>query len=172
MKPQRSQRRQRAQRPQRHRRIVQLIKEQPITNQAQLVKLLRSLGVPATQATVSRDLEELGAVKVRKDGKVSYALPTEARSAPLGDALRLILAESVLDLESSGNLVLVKTPPGHAGMVASAIDRGGLEGIAGTVAGDDTIIVVCKQGVIPRRVEKRLRDLAGMLPNLEGGRAS
>lgn len=158
-----------SQRPQRQRRIVQLLKEQSITSQMQLVKLLRSSGVPATQATVSRDLEDLGAVKVRKDGKVTYALPTESKTPPSGDALRLILAESVLDLESSGNLVLIKTPPGHSGMVASAIDRAELEGIAGTVAGDDTIIVVCKQGVLPRRVEKRLRDLSGMLPISEIG---
>lgn len=152
-----------------------------MTSQMQLVKLLRAIGVPATQATVSRDLEDLGAVKVRREGKVTYALPTETKGAPMGDALRLILAESVLDLESSGNLVLVKTPPGFAGMVAEGIDKGDLEGIAGTVAGDNTVIVVCKQGVLPRRVEKRLRDLAGMLPISEvgngrsttaGGRAS
>lgn len=149
---------------QRQRRIAHLLKEQRITSQMQLVKLLRSAGIPATQATVSRDLEDLGAVKVRKEGKVVYALPTEATQLPIGDALRLILAESVLELTSSGNLVLIKTPPGHTGMVASAIDRAELEGIAGTVAGDDTIIVVCNQGILPRKVERRLRDLAGMLP--------
>lgn len=148
---------------QRQRRIVHLVRESPITSQMQLVKLLRSAGFAATQATVSRDLDELGAVKVRRDGKVAYALPSEAAQAPVGDALRRLLAESVLNLESSGNLIVVKTPPGHAHMVASALDRAALEGVAGTVAGDDTIIVVCKQNVLPRRVEKRLRGLAEML---------
>jgi len=148
----------------RQRRIVQMIRERPITNQNQLVKLLRTGGFPATQATVSRDLEELGAIKVRRNGKVAYALPEDPQNAPSGDALRRLLADSVLNFETSGNLVLVRTPPGHAHMVASAIDRAGIDGIAGTVAGDDTVLVVAKQGVLARRVEKRLRSLAEMMP--------
>lgn len=150
----------------RQRRIVQLIRHQAVTSQNQLVKLLRAAGYPATQATVSRDLDELGAVKVRREGKVAYALPSESVQAPVGDALRRMLAESVVDLESTGNVLVVKTPPGHAGMVASAIDRAEVEGIAGTVAGDDTILIVCKQGVLPRRVERKLRGLAEMIEGI------
>jgi transcriptional regulator of arginine metabolism len=150
----------------RQRRIVQLIRRQPVTSQNQLVKLLRSAGLPATQATVSRDLDELGAVKVRREGKVAYALPSEEVRAPVGDSLRRVLSESVLELESTGNLLVVKTPPGHAHMVASAIDRSEIDGVAGTVAGDDTILVVCKQGVLPRRVERKLRQLAEMIEGL------
>ncbi|MGH2704023.1 MAG: arginine repressor [Actinomycetota bacterium] len=149
---------------QRQRRIARLIRQEPVTSQNQLVKLLRAGGLRATQATVSRDLDELGAVKVRRDGKVAYALPAETAQAPLGDALRRMLAESVLGLESSGNLLVIRTPPGHASMVAVVIDRSGLEGVAGTVAGDDTILVVCRQGVLARRVERRMRALADMLP--------
>ena len=149
----------------RQRRIIQLIRERPVTNQNELVKLLRSAGIPATQATVSRDLEDLGAVKVRREGKIAYALPTEA-PAPVGDVLRRMLTESVLSMESSGNLLVIKTPPGHAGMVAAALDRGELEGIAGTIAGDDTILIVCKQNVLPRRVEKRLRSLIDAIPGI------
>jgi transcriptional regulator of arginine metabolism len=148
---------------QRQRRIVRLIREELVTSQHQLVRLLRGSGFAATQATVSRDLDELGAVKIRRDGKVAYAMPAEASEAPVGDALRRMLAESVLGLESSANLIVVRTPPGHAGMVASALDRAGIEGVAGTVAGDDTIVVVCKQGVLARRVERRLRAIAEML---------
>lgn len=151
---------------QRQRRIVQYIRGQPVTSQTQLVKLLRAAGHAATQATVSRDLDELGAVKVRREGKVVYALPPETASAPVGDALRRMLAESVVDLEPTGNLLVVKTPPGHAGMVASAIDRAEIEGIAGTIAGDDTIVVVCKQGVLARRVERKLRSLAEMIEGM------
>lgn len=150
----------------RQRRIAQLIKEQPITSQNQLVKLLRSAGYSATQATVSRDLEELGAVKVRRNGRIAYALPSHIENVPMGDVLARLLTDSVNGIESTGNLLVVKTPPGHAGMVAAAIDRGNIEGIAGTVAGDDTIFIACKQGVLPHRVERRLRGLAGMIPEL------
>ncbi|HVE77210.1 MAG TPA: hypothetical protein VND22_10690 [Actinomycetota bacterium] len=148
----------------RQRRIAQLIRDRPITSQDQLVKLLRKSGIPATQATVSRDLDDLGAVKVRRDRKVAYALVSDTAGAPSGETLKRLLAESVVSMEVSGNLLLVRTPPGHAAMVASALDRADLEGLAGTVAGDDTIIGVCKQGVLPRRVEKRLRSLIESLP--------
>lgn len=150
----------------RQRRIVQLIREVPVTSQNQLVRLLRNAGCPATQATVSRDLDELGAVKVRRAGKVTYALPSQTPDVPSSDALIRMLSESVVGLEFSGNLLLIKTPPGHAGMVAGALDRGNVEGIAGTVAGDDTVLVVCKQGVLPRRVERRLRSLVDSIPGI------
>jgi transcriptional regulator of arginine metabolism len=148
----------------RQRKIVGVLREMPVTSQIQLVKILRSAGYPATQATVSRDLDELGAVKVRRDGKVAYALPGDSATVPAGDAYGRMFSESILDLEPTGNLVVVKTPPGHAGMVGGALDRIGIQGVAGTVAGDDTIIVICKQGVLPRKVERRLRSLVEALP--------
>lgn len=148
----------------RQRRIVGLLRQMPITSQTQLVKMLRGSGFPVTQATVSRDLDELGAVKVRRDGRVVYSLPSESVAVPAGDAVSRMFSESVLGLESSGNLVVVKTPPGHAGMVGGAMDRLGIEGVAGTIAGDDTILVVCKQGVMARKVERRLRGMVESLP--------
>ncbi|MGH2773087.1 MAG: arginine repressor [Actinomycetota bacterium] len=154
----------------RQRRIVQMIRGGSVTSQNQLVKSLRGAGLPATQATVSRDLEELGAVKVRREGKVVYALPAEVASVPMGDALRRILSESVLELESSSNLLVLKTPPGHAHMVAAALDRGPVEGVAGTVAGDDTVLVVCKQSVMARRVERRLRAIIDAIPGVASPR--
>lgn len=147
----------------RRRRIVQLITDKPITSQNELVKLLRTSGFPATQATVSRDLDDLGAVKVRRNGKVAYFLPADAQHLPSADVLHRLLPEAVVGIESSGNLVVIRTHPGHAHMVASAIDHAGVEGVAGTVAGDDTILVVAKQGVLARRLEKRLRSFAGAL---------
>ena len=150
----------------RRRCIVRLIQERGVGSQKELVGLLAAAGQVATQATVSRDLEELGAVKVRRDGRVVYALPDTPPGAlpgPGGEALRRLLAESLGELESTGNLVVVHTPPGHAAMVASAIDRAGLEGVAGTIAGDDTILVVCRRGAPARRVEDRLREVAGGL---------
>lgn len=158
----------------RQRRIARLLEEHAVMSQQELVGLLASTGQPATQATVSRDLEELGAQKVRRNGHVVYALPpgTVPGSVPGhgGDALRRLLADSVGDVETSGNIVIVHTPPGYAGMVASAVDRAGMEGIAGTVAGDDTILVVCRQGVAGRTVEHRLRQLAGLVTKQAGSR--
>jgi len=152
--------------PERQRRIARLIAEGAVTSQQELVELLAATGQPATQATVSRDLEELGAYKVRRNGQVVYALPPTAASGsvpgPGGDSLRRLLRDSVGGTEASGNIVIVHTPPGFAGMVASAVDRTGVDGIAGTLAGDDTILVVCRQGVPARTVELRLRQMAGL----------
>lgn len=147
----------------RQRRIAQLLKSHQVTSQNQLVELLEGSGHPATQATVSRDLDDLGAVKIRRDGKVVYTIPAQLGAAPSGDALRRLMSTSVAGIESSGNLVVINTPPGHAGMVASAIDTTTIGGVIGTVAGDDTILVICKQGVGGRKVERRLRHLAGSL---------
>ncbi|HEX2258623.1 MAG TPA: arginine repressor [Actinomycetota bacterium] len=151
----------------RQRRIAGLIRQTQISSQNQLVNLLIRAGYPVTQATISRDLDELGAVKVRREGKVAYVLPAESGFLPPGDALKRLLSDSVSSLESTGNLVVVKTPPGHAGMVGGALDRIGLDGVAGTVAGDDTVLVVCKTGVLPRRVERRIRSMVESLPPAE-----
>lgn len=155
----------------RQRRITQLIERQPVTSQNQLVKLLRAAGYDATQATVSRDLEDLGAIKVRRDGKVAYALAGQASQATGGGSLRKSFMESVLDLKIGGQVLVIKTPPGHAGMVASALDRTGTAGIEGTVAGDDTILVVLGQGVAASRVERKLRALIETLPGINSARA-
>jgi transcriptional regulator of arginine metabolism len=140
---------------QRQASIARYLAEMGVTSQQELVSLLARAGQPATQATISRDLEELGAIKVRRNGHVVYALPAPPPSAGAGP----VLASSVAGVESSGNLVIVHTPPGHAGMVASMIDREALEGVAGTVAGDDTILIVCREGTPARGVEGRLRQL-------------
>lgn len=155
----------------RQRRIVGVLKEMPVTSQSELVKQLRLSGYPVTQATVSRDLEELGAVKVRRNGRVVYALPNESPELPPSDALGRMFGESVLDLESTGNMVVVKTPPGHGGMVGGALDRMAIDGVAGTVAGDDTILVVCRAGVHPHKVERHIRSVVEALPDVDPGEA-
>src|SRR5712671_4069775 len=113
--------------PQRQHRILRVLEDQPVSSQAQLVQLLEAEGVVATQATVSRDLEELGAVKVRMPGGDSvYAVPQfEERVAP-EDHLKRVFGDWVLDVAHSGDLIVVRTPPGSAHVVASAIDRAGL----------------------------------------------
>ncbi|NDF32294.1 MAG: ArgR family transcriptional regulator, partial [Acidimicrobiia bacterium] len=121
--------------------IATLIAKHAVTNQPQLVELLSKNGVTATQATVSRDLEDLGAVKVRvPGGDTVYAIPefAPARLAP-EDQLRRVMGEWVAEVTHSGPMVVVRTPPGCAHVVASALDRSGMPEIVGTVAGDDTI---------------------------------
>jgi len=106
---------------QRQHRITLLIEQHPVNSQAQLVDLLAASGVEATQATVSRDLEEIGAVKVRAGGGESvYAVPElpKNRVTP-GDHLRRVLGEWVVEVAASANLVVVRTPPGSAHVVAS-----------------------------------------------------
>ena len=149
---------------QRQHRITLLIEQHPVNSQAQLVDLLAASGVEATQATVSRDLEEIGAVKVRAGGGESvYAVPElpKNRVAP-GDHLRRVLGEWVVEVAASANLVVVRTPPGSAHVVASALDRAGLPDIIGTVAGDDTIVVVADERIGGAKLARRLSGLAGL----------
>ena len=145
---------------QRQHRIVKLLGEEAVTSQGQLVDLLSEVGVTATQATVSRDLEELGAIKVRVPGGATvYAipeLPTE-QLAP-EDHLRRVLGEWLVEVARSGDLVILRTPPGSAHVVASALDRSGLPDLLGTVAGDDTLLAIA--------VEHRGADLAEALSEL------
>jgi transcriptional regulator of arginine metabolism len=149
---------------QRQHRVIQILEQHAVTSQGQLVQLLSEAGVEATQATVSRDLEEIGAVKVRAAGGESvYAVPElpKDRVAP-EDHLRRVLGDWVVEVDCSANLVVVRTPPGSAHVVASALDRAGLPEIVGTVAGDDTIIVVAAEEVGGSKLARRLTDLAGL----------
>jgi transcriptional regulator of arginine metabolism len=136
----------------RHARIVDLIRTRPVRSQSELSTLLGAEGLATTQATLSRDLEELGAVKVRgTDGTAAaYVVPEEgaapmrtAEQAP--DRLRRLLRELLTHAVASANLVVLRTPPGAAQFLASALDRSGLPDIIGTIAGDDTILVVVRE---------------------------
>ena len=149
---------------QRQHRLARLLEEQPVSNQPQLVDLLAAEGIAATQATVSRDLDELGAVKVRVPGGVSvYAIPElpSDRVAP-ENQLKRVMGEWVVEVAPSANLVVLRTPPGSAHVVASALDRTGLSDVAGTVAGDDTVLVVTAEGTTGADLAGSLRILAGL----------
>jgi transcriptional regulator of arginine metabolism len=137
----------------RHARIVATVAGRAVHSQAQLAQLLRADGLQVTQATLSRDLEELGAVKLRTpDGGLPvYVIPEDGapltvRSAEDAPPARLarLLGELLVSAEASANLVVLRTPPGAAHFLASAVDRAGLAPIAGTIAGDDTILVVTR----------------------------
>jgi transcriptional regulator of arginine metabolism len=148
---------------QRQHRISLILANEVVTSQEQLVRLLADDGVESTQATVSRDLDDLGAVKVRVSGGESvYAIPEHPadRVVPM-DQLRRVMGEWVVEVESSGNLVVLRTPPGSAHVVASALDRTGIEGSIGTVAGDDTLMVVAAEGTTGENLAVTLRNLAG-----------
>ena len=135
-----------------------------MTSQTQLVELLDESGITATQATVSRDLDDLGAVKVRvPGGQTVYAIPEHPvdRIAP-EDHLRRVLGDWVAEVGSSGNLVVLRTPPGSAHVVASALDRAGMSEILGTVAGDDTIVAIAAGGTTGKALATQLRGLAGL----------
>ena len=150
--------------PQRQHRIARLLAEQPVTSQAHVVELLAAEGVAATQATVSRDLEDLGAIKVRvAGGDTAYAIPElpGSQRAP-EDHLRRVFGDWVVEVAHSGNLVVLRTPPGSAHVVGSALDRAGLPEVLGTVAGDDTLIVVVTEQAGGAAVADQLADLAGI----------
>jgi transcriptional regulator of arginine metabolism len=150
--------------PQRQHRIARLLEEQPISSQGQIVELLAADGVVATQATVSRDLEELGAVKVRiPGGTMAYALPEHAKeAAPPDEHLRRVMGDFVVEVAHSGNLVVLRTPPGSAHVIGSALDRSALPDVLGNVAGDDTLIVVCSEQAGGAKVAAKLAALAGL----------
>jgi transcriptional regulator of arginine metabolism len=149
---------------QRQHRIARLLEQHAVTSQPQLVELLAADGVMATQATVSRDLEEVGAIKVRAAGGESvYAIPDlpKEQRAP-EDHLRRVLGDWVVEVAHSGNIVVLRTPPGSAHVVGSALDRAGLPDILGTVAGDDTLLVVAAERVGGAKVAKKLSTLANL----------
>lgn len=149
---------------QRQQTIARLIEQHQVSNQPQLVDLLAAEGITATQATVSRDLDDLGAVKVRVDGGESiYAIPElpKDQRAP-EDHLRRTLGDWVVEVNSSANLVVLRTPPGTANVVGAALDRSGWSDIVGSVAGDDTVLVVAAETTTGATLAERLRTLAGL----------
>lgn len=153
----------------RHARIVTTLAEHEVRSQAELAALLEDAGVHVTQATLSRDLDELGAVKLRApDGGLPiYVVPEDgspltARGHDDAPPQRLarLAGELLISADASANLVVVRTPPGGAHFLASAVDRAGLPEILGTIAGDDTILVVARGPHGGSAVAQRLRHLA------------
>ena len=120
-------------------KAIALIKAGKIASQSDLVQELKKAGFSVTQATASRDLEEIGAVR----GRDGYHL-TESDSDSMARSLPLP-SELILSVESSANLAVVRTPPGGAQLLASSLDHSGIEGIIGTIAGDDTVLVVSRK---------------------------
>lgn len=149
---------------QRQHLVAKLLASHAVASQEQLVGLLGGEGVAATQATVSRDLDDLGAIKVRGvGGEAIYAIPELPRDqrAP-DDHLRRVFGDWVVEVAHSANIVVLRTPPGTANVVGSALDRSGLPDVIGTVAGDDTLLVVVADGQDGAAMADHLRELAGL----------
>ena len=152
----------------RHARIEGLIRSQPVRSQTELGELLSAGGVQVTQATLSRDLEELRAIKV---GGV-YLIPEDGNRAlrPVETgSLRLIrlLRELLNGTDHSGNMAVLRTPPGAAHYLASAIDRSGVPEIVGTIAGDDTIFVLAREPLGGEALAEKLAGWAGLDEGLQ-----
>ena len=138
--------------------ILDVIDHEPVASQEELRQRLRTRGIDATQATISRDLKELGLVKRAGDG--AYArVGVERNGAAVGDHLRRAVAGLVRGLERVDPLIVVRTDRGQAQGLAEWIDRAQLREVAGTVAGDDTILLVCRGSQAAAAVEARLSDM-------------
>ena len=125
--------------------IADLIRSGPPANQEELAERLERLGFAVTQATVSRDLEQLGAVKVRRDGRLSYVLPDQVVAGSAAPRLASVVRDWVRSIDCAGNLTIIKTPPGSAHLIGVAIDQSDLPEVVGNICGDDTIFVACRK---------------------------
>ncbi|KQR98166.1 hypothetical protein ASG12_11630 [Williamsia sp. Leaf354] len=146
--------------------IVHILSATPVRSQVELQTLLAQAGIDATQATLSRDLDELGAVKLRAaDGGAGVYVVPEDGSPVRGvsggtDRLSRLLADLLVSTDHSGNMAVLRTPPGAAHYLASAIDRASLAQVVGTVAGDDTIFVVARDGTSGADLARMIEGLA------------
>ncbi len=147
----------------RHRAIRDLVSSRPIRTQQELAGALRERGVRTTQATMSRDVAELGLVKAARGGTQAYALPARLLEADASgeDRLRALLRDLRVEVREAGLLAVVKTLPGSAHAIAAALDRARWPEVAGSIAGDDTVFVACSDRTALRRVAGRIRERAG-----------
>jgi transcriptional regulator of arginine metabolism len=147
-------------------RIVELVSNMGIRSQTELAKLLAGEGIDVTQATLSRDLDELGAVKLRgvDGGAAVYVIPEDGspvRGVQGGTSrLARLLAELLVSADFSANLTVLRTPPGAAQFLASAIDRAALHEVVGTIAGDDTVMVIAREPMSGSELADRFTALA------------
>lgn len=149
----------------RQRAILTLVATRPVHSQDELVVLLDQQGFAATQATVSRDIKELGLVKVPirngndDDALFKYVVPNA--TVNYVSRLHRVVSELAMTIEGSVNLIVIKTPPGSAMMVASAVDEAGWPEVLGTVGGDDTILIIVRSAEEMPVIKQRFLDLKG-----------
>lgn len=141
----------------RQRALADLILANVLASQEELAERLAAEGFIVTQATISRDLEQIGAVKIRRDGQLSYALSGEVRNGA-NPRLAAVFRDWVRSVEPAANLVVIKTPPGSAHLVGVVLDQSELPEIAGTICGDDTIFVACRAAGEAETLAAKLRS--------------
>jgi transcriptional regulator of arginine metabolism len=150
--------------------ILSLVSRERLASQEEIRARLRGLGLEATQSTISRDVEELGLGRVHDVRGLRYVVPDRGGASPPATTLRHALHEFALSVtEGAGDLVVIRTPPGAANALAEAMDRAALAEVAGTIAGDDTILVVPPKGTSARAVERALNAIAGNGRSVGGG---
>jgi transcriptional regulator of arginine metabolism len=147
----------------RQRAIRDLVDQRPIRTQAELAAALRERGFRATQATISRDVAELGLAKGGRGATPVYLLPPRLVEAEVSgeDRLRRLLADLPIEVRDAGTLLVIRTLPGSAHAIAAALDRARWADVQGSVAGDDTVFVAVADRSALRRVRRRIHDLAG-----------
>lgn len=147
----------------RQQQIRDLVATRTIRTQHELAAALRERGYRATQATVSRDVTEIGLIKQSRDGTRGYALPAHVKPQATGeDRLATILRDLPVQVRQSGLMLVVRAVPGSAHAVAAALDRTGWPELAGSIAGDDTVFVACTDRAGLDRIRRRLLTLAGI----------
>jgi transcriptional regulator of arginine metabolism len=145
----------------RQRAILGLVEDEQLGSQGEIRERLAALGIAATQSTISRDIEELGLARIHAQGVVRYVVPGGAAVPPPSGLLRRLLDEFAIAITRTSAGLVVRTPPGAAAALAEGIDRAALREIAGTIAGDDTILILGREGVRPARLEavlERIRE--------------
>jgi transcriptional regulator of arginine metabolism len=148
-------------RTRRQRAIAELLRQAPVGSQEEVTERLSEAGFVVTQATVSRDLDQLGAIKVKRGGSLRYMLPEEVGDTDWAAArLGRILADWVQSIEPTGNLIVMRTPPGSAHLVGLALDQAKLPEVAGTICGDDTLFVAVRDPRDAGAVAQQLRKLS------------
>lgn len=142
-------------------KIIELVKEKDIQTQKELADCLQEAGIEVTQATVSRDIKQLGLIKVpMQTGGYKYSLPPDHKEkVNVKSRLKRMFEDSVTELDYSENLIVISTLPGTAQGIASLIDNSELDNVIGTIAGDDTILLVVKPQEKVEAVKKRLEEL-------------
>jgi transcriptional regulator of arginine metabolism len=143
--------------------LTDVVRDRRARTQRELMAALSDKGFAVAQATVSRDISEMGLVKVRIDGALVYALPSARAAEEQSDEhrLRQLLRDLPIDLRQSGSMLVIRAVPGSAHAIAAALDRAHWEDVLGTIAGDDTLFAACADERALRRVRKRLLRLAG-----------
>ena len=137
------------------------MQDRRLRTQRELVAALQDKGFRVTQATVSRDITEMGLLKVRVDGALVYALPSAEAAVELGGEQRLsqLLSDLPIEVRRSGTMLVIRAVPGTAHAIAAALDRAQWKDVLGTIAGDDTLFVACTDDRALSRVRKRLLRL-------------